>query len=799
MLVPVSWLKDYVDIDDISVKELEERLIMSGSNTETVVEIAKDVEGVVTGKILKITQHPNADKLVITKVDVGNQVVQIATGATNINEGDYIPVALPGAKLPGGLKIKKSKLRGEISNGMLCSPEELGFSENVVPKESKNGIFILNGEFELGKDIKEVLDLNDHIIEFEITPNRPDCLSIVGMARETAATFDLNLNYPNIKIDKEDDSIQEYTSIEVRDTDLCPRYAVRVVKDIKIEPSPIWMQIKLMKAGVRPINNIVDITNYVMLEFGEPLHAFDLDKLKENRIIVRRAKKGEKIKTLDGVERKLDDSSLVIADADRPVAIAGIMGGEDTEVTKTTKTILLEGANFEKTSIRNTSRNIGLRTEASSKFEKGIDPNIVVKALNRTCQLIEELGAGKVVEGTIDTYENKLESNHVDVRPDRINELIGINISKNDINNILNRLELMVEEKKDKLIVKVPTFRQDIKQEIDIVEEIARIYGYDKIESTLPKGTTWGARTNAQEIEYFTKNLLNSLGFNEISTYSFGSPSALDMININEDSFLRKTIELINPLGEEYSVMRTTLIPNMMDVLTRNYNRNVSNVMAFELGKIFIPHDIPVNTLPVEKKVLTIGMYGKEMDFFSIKGVVCSLLNRLGINDYGFEPEMNHPTFHPGRCATITYGNHILGSIGEIHPDVMENYGIGIRTYVADIDFNILLQLTRLDKIYKPLPKYPAISRDIALLVEEKIYSKEIEDIIIENGGTLLEKCELFDIYRGKQIPDDHKSMAYSLTFRSNERTLTDEEISKIYEKILVKLEENLGAELRQI
>ncbi len=798
MLVPVNWLKDYVDIKDIPVNELEEKMIMSGSNTETVTKVAKDVEGVVIGKIIEIKKHPNADKLVVTKVDVGqDETIQIVTGADNINEGDIVPVALHGAKLPGGLKIKKGKLRGEVSNGMLCSAEELGFAESVVPKESKNGIFILNGNYTLGEDIHSALGLDDYVIEFEITPNRPDCLSMIGMARETAATFDLKLNYPDIKIKNEVDNIKNYASVEVKDPDLCRRYAVKVIKDVTIKQSPMWLQLKLMKAGVRPINNIVDITNYVMLEYGQPLHAFDLDKLNKNQIIVRRAKEGEKIVTLDGVERTLKGENLVIADASRPVALAGIMGGEDTEVTEETKTILLESANFNKTNIRSSSRGIGLRSEASSRFEKGVDPNIAKLALDRTCQLIEELEAGIIVEGTIDIYDNKLEKHEIVARPKRVNYLIGIDLKTDEIVNILERLELKVDLESDKLKISVPTFRQDLQAEIDIVEEVARIYGYNIIGSTLPKGANWGARTNAQEIEYYTKNVLNSLGLNEISTYSFVSPKSVDMINIPEESFLKRFVKLINPLGEEYSVMRTTLIPNMLEVLARNYKKKVKNAHAFEIGKIFIPKDIPVTNLPIEKKMLTIGMYGEDIDFFSIKGIVCNLFERLGIEKYDFEPEKNHLTFHPGRCATIGFGNHILGTIGEVHPDVLERYGIDGRAYIADIDFNILLQITSLEKTYRQLPKYPAISRDIAIVVKEEVYAKKIRDIIRENGGKLLENLELFDVYKGKQIPDGYKSMAYGLRFRAEDRTLTDEEVNKIYDKILDELKKQVNAELR--
>jgi len=797
MLVPVNWLKDYVNIEEISIKELDERLVMSGSKTEGIKTFSEEIEGVVTGRIVEINSHPNADKLLITKVDVGTEIIQIVTGATNLKEGDIIPVALAGAKLPGGLKIKKGKLRGEISNGMLCSAEELGFPDNVVPKESKDGIFILNGDFELGVDILEVLDLKDSVIEFEITPNRSDCLSMIGMARETAATFNLNLKYPSIEIKEEVDDIKDYTSIEVLDKDLCPRYSARIIKDIKIQPSPSWMQIKLMKAGVRPINNIVDITNYVMLEYGEPLHAFDIDKLEENRIVVRRARKGEEIKTLDGVVRKLSEDVLVIADGKRPVGIAGIMGGEDSEVTKNTKAILVEAACFDKTSIRNSSRSLGLRTEASSRFEKGIDPNIVTVALERTCQLIEALGAGKVVKGTLDIYRDIRTNNTISVRPKRINKLIGIKLDTEEIIDILERLELKVEKKEELLEVTIPTFRSDLEQEIDIVEEVARIYGFDIIKSTLPPGTNWGGRTNAQEIEHYTKNILNALGLNEISTYSFVSPKVYDQINLPGDSFYRNALKLINPLGEEYSIMRTTLVPNMLEVLSRNYNRNVSRAMAFELGRVFIPKELPIKELPIEKNLLVLGMYGDKIDFYTIKGILCNLFDKLGIKGYSFEPEKNHTTFHSGRCATVVYGNHILGTIGEVHPDVLENYGFDDRVYIADVDFNIVLQITRLERYYSPLPKFPAITRDIAIVVKEDIYAKEIEDIIKANGKPLLEKVELFDIYRGKQIPEGHKSMAYSLTFRASDRTLKDEEVNKVYDKILENLKDTIKAKLR--
>ncbi|WP_432663942.1 phenylalanine--tRNA ligase subunit beta [Wukongibacter baidiensis] len=797
MLVPVSWLKDYVDIDNIPIEELEEKLILSGSNTEGVQKVIEDAKKIVIGKIVEIKKHPNADKLVIPMVDIGEEVIQIVTGAENINVGDYVPVALVGSRLPGGIKIKRGKLRGEVSNGMLCSAEELGFGDSVIPKDMKDGILILNGEYTLGEGIEEALGLNDHVIEFEITPNRPDCLSMLGMARETSATFDLATKYPEINIKEEVEDINDYISAEVEDKDLCRRFVGRVVKDIKIEPSPTWLQLRLMKAGVRPISNIVDITNFVMLEYGQPLHAYDLNTLTGGKIIARRAKKDEVTTTLDGAERKLDEEVLVIADAKDTIGIAGIMGGEDTEISDNTKTIFIEAAHFNKKNIRTSSRKIGLRTEASARFEKGIDPNVAEAAADRACQLIEELGAGKVVKGKIDIYDDKLEGWSIEVRPERINSLLGTKLSSEEISDILRRLELSVEKKEEKLLVGIPTYRQDLLKEIDIVEEVARIYGYNVIEATLPKGATWGAKTNAQVIEDYTKGALNSLGLNEITTYSFVSPKSLDLINTPEDSFLRRNIKLLNPLGEEYSIMRTTLVPNMLDVLARNYKRNVSEALAFELGNTFIPREIPVTSLPIEKKVLTLGMYGEDIDFFSIKAIVWELLNKLGIEKCVMEPEKNHSLFHPGRCGNIVYGNHILGTIGEVHPDILENYGFSNRVYVADIDFNILLQITRIDTIYKPLPKYPSTSRDMALIVKEEIYSKEIEDIINNNGGDILETCTLFDVYRGKQISEGNKSMAYSLTFRAKDRTLTDEEVNKVFDKMLEELSQKLSAELR--
>ncbi len=797
MLVPLKWLKEYVNIDDININTLSDGMIMSGSNIETVETLGEDMDKVVVGKILEITSHPNADKLVITKVDIGSEVIQIVTGATNIKEGQYVPIVLAGGFLPGGLKIKKGKLRGEESNGMMCSAKELGIPDKVVPVKQRDGIFILDREYPLGQDIREVMGLKGHIIEFEITSNRPDCLSILGIARETAATFNKPFGYPQISL-KEEAGDKNLAEIEVLNNDLCKRYVARTVTDVKIEESPLWLQIKLMEAGMRPINNIVDITNYVMLEMGQPLHAFDLSTVAENRIIVKNAQDGDSFITLDGASRKLDSSMLMINDGEKAVGIAGVMGGENSEITDETKTILLESANFDADSIRKTSKKLSLRTEASSRFEKGIDPNICLDAANRVCQLIEELGAGKVVKNIIDIYPQKIEEKEIKIRPSRVNELLGTNIDKTHIKEIFTRLEIQSEIVEETIIAKAPTFRLDLLEEIDFVEEVARIYGFDNLPVTLPKGNTQGAKTNGQIIEDYTKNILNSVGFSEILTYSFVSPKGLDKIATPEDSFLRRTIRLINPLGEETSTMRTTMMPNMLEVMARNYNRGVEEVKAFELGRVFLPKELPVTNLPIEKLSLSMGMYGGKNDFFVMKGAIVALIDKLGVDECKFIPEKNHSSFHPGRCASIQYGNHILGVFGEVHPDVGDNYGVDIRFYLAELDFNLIMQLAKLERVYKGLARYPAISRDIALVVKEDIYVNEIEEIIKENGKKLLEKIELFDVYQGKQIQEGYKSVAYKLIYRAEDRTLTDEEVGVIHDKIINELNKKLDATLRE-
>lgn len=796
MLVPVSWLKDYVDID-IDAKELANKLTMSGSHVDSLIDKDKGIKKVVVGKIKKIIKHPNADNLVITTTDVGDTELQIVTGAKNIKEGDYIPVALVGARLPGGIKIKKGKLRGEVSEGMMCSMSELGIDQQCIPEDEKHGIHILNKEYPLGTDIKDVLNLKGHVIEFEITPNRPDCLSIVGMAREAAATLNKKMNIREINIEKEAGDIKEYLEgVQIIDNDLCKRYYAKVVKNVKIGPSPAWMQSRLIDCGMRPINNIVDITNYVMLEYGQPLHAFDAKMIADKKIIVRRAKDNEEITTLDNAKRKLNNSMLVIADNQKAVALAGIMGGENSEITSDTNAIIIESANFNGRNIRLSAKELGLRTEASSRFEKDLDAGLSEIACLRVCQLIEMLGAGEVVKGHYDACDDKFEEKIVVLNPANANKLLGSEIRTDKMLEILNSLELKSELKDGIIHSIVPSFRQDINIEADLIEEVGRIYGYHNIETKPLIGTlTKGEKSTLRTIEDLIKDFLTGVGLNEITTYSFISPKAYDKICLPEGSIKRNSVKLLNPLGEDYSVMRTTLIPNVMEVLSRNYKYGVEKASIYEIGKLFIPKG-EVVSLPYEASTVTLGMYGKG-DFYQLKSVVDLLLSRLGIEGYEYEPEKQHKSFHPGRTGNIIKSNHVLGIIGEIHPNVLSNYGMKERVYIAELDIEMLALLSNMNKKYKELPKYPAITRDIALVVNDDIMVKEIEKVIIENGNKLVESVTLFDIYKGSQIQADKKSVAYSIKYRSYEKTLTDEDITSVHQKILDALADKLDAKLR--
>ncbi|MCT4508810.1 MAG: phenylalanine--tRNA ligase subunit beta [Tepidibacter sp.] len=792
MLVPVKWIREYVDID-MNTQEFADKMTMTGSKVEKVEYFGADIEKVAVGKILEITQHPNADKLIVTKVDIGSEVIQIVTGAKNVKEGDLIPVALVGAKLPGGIKIKKGKLRGELSQGMMCSSEELGIPFSMIEENKRDGIYVLDEEYELGADVKEVLGINDALIEFEITSNRPDCLSVLGIAREAAVTIGKELKYPNIEV-KESDDVGKF-NINIEEEALCRRYATRIIKDVKIEASPYWMQRRLIEAGIRPISNIVDITAYVMLELGQPLHAFDLEKLESDTILVRRAKNKEQCTTLDGIERTLDSDMLLITNGEKPVAIAGVMGGENSKVSDNTKTILLESANFDADSIRRTSKKLNLRTDASSKYEKGIDVNLVETAINRAAQLIEELNAGTVLKGIVENYNIPVKEQKITVRPQRINKLLGENIPLNQFIEILESLEFKCELVEDKVEITVPSFRLDMTEEADVLEEIARIYGYENIPSKMLYGdNTMGLQTVEQLFEEGIKNSLVSMGLNEILTYSFVSPRGVDKINIPEHSIKRNFIKIKNPLGEETSVMRTTLLPNMLDVSARNNSRKVEEFAAFEIGNTFMPMD---EIMPVERKSLCISMYKDSIDFFHMKGIVEELFKNIGFENYEVLPEKNHTTFHPGRCANIAYNDNIVGVFGELHPDVLENYDINKRVYAAEFDFELLLTYAKDEKLYRALPKYPAMTRDIALLIKDEVYVKEIEDIITKNSQGLVESFKLFDVYKGEQIEEGHKSVAYSLVYRSKDKTLTDEEVNKVHENILKQLSEQINANLR--
>jgi phenylalanyl-tRNA synthetase beta chain len=793
MLIPVNWLKDYVDINK-DIQSLAETMTMSGTMVELILESGQVIDKVVVGRVKEIKPHPNADKLVLGLVDVGERVVQLVTGAKNVKAGDLIPVALDGAVLPGGVEIKAGKIRGEDSEGMMCSALELALDLNNLPKEQQEGIYILKGEYTPGTDIRDVLNLNEKVLDVDITTNRPDCLSMIGVAREVGAVLGVPCRMPDTRIKAAKGNIKDYLKgIKIQEPDMCYRYLGRVIDNITIKPSPQWMQKRLIQAGMRPINNIVDITNYVMLELGQPMHAFDLEKVGGRQIIVRRAGDGETIVTLDGKERILDKNDLVIADENVPVGIAGVMGGEYSEITSDTKTILLESATFNGYNVRQTCKKLGLWSEASSRFVRGVYQDLAGIAADRAAMLMQELGAGEVVGGVIDVYPNPSKPYYLEVGADKINRLLGINLPAVRMKEMLERLGMDVEENEGNLCITVPTFRQDVKLDYDIAEEIARLYGYNNIPKTVMSGS-WvlGTKSRKEKITETVKDVLCGCGLYEISTYSFESPSVFDRINLPEGDPLRKTITIQNPLGEEYSIMRTTLLPAMLNVISLNYNRGIQKAGFYEIAPRFLPRDIPLKELPDEKPTIALGMYGDE-DFFSIKGRVEALLMELGITTYEFK-RMQNPSYHPGRTAQVTVDGEYLGLIGGIHPDVLENYEIGTRVYAGELDFNLLLEKADSAVTYSPLPRYPSINRDIALLVDKDIPAGAVEKVIRIAGGDLVEQIRLFDVYTGAQIPEGKKSIAYSLTLRSAERTLTEQEAGEEMERILEELARQTGA-----
>ncbi len=793
MKVAKSWLNEFVDISDITPKQYADALTMSGTMVEGFEELGAELENVVTGKILEIAKHENADSLVVCQLDVGAEKLQIVTGAKNVKVGQIVPVALHGSKLAGGVCIKKGKLRGVVSEGMLCSHEELGITVEDLGYEPEYGILILPEDTKVGIDIKEVFGLNETVIEFEITSNRPDCQSVLGLAKETAVTFDRPITLHKPVAEGNSENVADTVKVDVLDKQYCPRYCARMVKNVKIGPSPDWMVKRLKASGIRSINNIVDITNYLLLEYGQPMHAFDLRDVCGNHIIVRRAEDGEKITTLDEAERTLDSSMLVIADENRAVAVAGVMGALNSEVKNDTTTVLFESANFDGASVRVTAKKLGLRTEASAKYEKGLDANTTAEAVDRACELVELLGCGEVVGGMIDVCGELPKPRTLKLRPEKINAFLGADIDTEFMISTLEKLEISVN--RDTMEVTIPTLRLDIESEADLAEEIVRIYGYNNIESTLMSGAiTTGGKNAAQKMEDKIKSVLVAEGMYEIMTYSFTSPTIFDKLRIPADSEKRNVVVITNPLGEENSIMRTTTLASMMEILARNYNQRNEDAQLFEIAKIYEP--IAGEQLPKETNIVTLGAYG-DGDFYTLKGSVEELFAILGIANYKFRPESENPTYHGGRCARITIGGKEAGFIGQAHPSVVKNYGMDCACYLAEISFDAIFENASAVKTYKKLPKYPAVSRDIAMLVDDEVLAGDIYDIIEKAGGKLLTDITLFDVYKGAQIPEGKKSMAYSVTLRAEDRTLTEEEINKVMQKILRSLEANAGAKLR--
>lgn len=796
MNLSMKWLSDYIK-KEIPIKEYCHGMTMSGSKVEGYEIEGEEISNVVVGKVLSVTPHEDSDHLLICQIDVNKEeAIQIVTGASNISAGDIVPVALDGSTLPDGKKIKKGKLRGVESYGMLCSLGELKLTTHDFPYAIEDGIFVIQEDCEIGQDIQTAIGLNDISVEFEITSNRPDCLSVIGLARETAATFDTNytVNAPIFSSNSED--INNSLKITVENKDLCKRYCAGLVKNVRVEPSPRWMRERLRASGVRPINNFVDITNYVMLEYGQPMHAFDLRYVDNAEIIIRNAKSGEKIITLDGIERTLSEDMLVIADSNKPIGIAGVMGGELSGVMNDTNTVIFESAYFKPTSIRKTAKKLGLRTDASARFEKGLDTNSAMSALNRAFELVEQLGAGEIVGGIIDKDYIDKTPKTIDFDSKWINCFLGTDIPEVDMIKYLTSLGFIVKNNK----VTVPSFRIDVEGKADIAEEVARIYGYNNIPSTAFRGV---AQSQLTPIQKFTNRILSgmvSLGCYEIATYSFISPKYFDKINLPEVSALRNTITIANPLGEETSIMRTTTIPSMLEILSRNYNNRNDKAKFFEVGKEYIP--TTPDTLPEELLRLTIGLYGDNADFYELKGIIIALLDNLGIED--FELVRCHENykfdeasaFHPGRSAVIVKDGLAFGIFGEVHPSVIDNYEIDAKTYVAKLNVPEMMEIAKTEITYKPLPKYPATTRDLSLVCDDEIPVANIEKIIKKAVGQTLEKVTLFDVYKGKQIEQGKKSVSYSISMRSHEGTLTDEQADIAMNRVLKSLAE-MGAELR--
>ena len=804
MNTSLSWIKTYVPDLDVTAQEYTDAMTLTGTKVEGFTELDADLDKIVIGQIDKIEKHPDADKLIICQVNIGTESVQIVTGAPNVKEGDKVPVVLDGGRVagghdgkmtPGGIKIKKGKLRGVESFGMMCSIEELGSTREMYPEAPEYGIYIFPEDAVVGESAVKALGLDDVVFEYEITSNRVDCYGVLGIAREAAATFQKKFCPPIVEVKENDEKASDYVKVTVEDPELCPRYCARVVKNVKIGPSPKWMQRCLASNGIRPINNLVDITNYVMEEFGQPMHAYDLDTIANQEIVVRRAGKDEKFVTLDGQERIMDENVLMICDGEKAVGIAGIMGGENSMITDDVKTVLFEAACFDGTSIRLSSKRIGLRTDASGKFEKGLDPNNAQAAIDRACQLMEELGAGEVVGGMVDVCSETREPSRVKFEPEKINKLLGTSLTKEEMIDYLGRVELAYDEKTDEIVA--PTFRQDIHCNADVAEEVARFYGYDKIPMTLPTGeATTGKLPFKLRIQEVARDIAEYCGFSEGMSYSFESPKVFDKLCIPEDSDLRKVITISNPLGEDYSIMRTSTLNGMLASLSTNYNRRNKDVRLYELGNIYLPKSLPVTELPDERTMFTLGMYGKG-DFFDMKGVCEEFFEKIGMKKkVTYDPNSGKPFLHPGRQANMIYKGKVVGYLGEVHPAVADNYSIGEKAYIAVIDILDVLEFAGFNHKYTGIAKYPAVTRDLSLVVPHAVLAGQIEEIFDQRGGNILESYQLFDIYEGAQIEKGFKSMAYSLVFRAHDKTLGENEISAAMKKIMNGLN-GLGIELR--
>ncbi|MCB5576123.1 MAG: phenylalanine--tRNA ligase subunit beta [Dorea sp.] len=806
MNTSLSWIKAYVPDLDVTAQEYTDAMTLTGTKVEGFEKMDADLDKIVVGQIDKIEKHPDADKLIICQVNIGTESIQIVTGAPNVKEGDKVPVVLdggrvagghePGQRVAGGIKIKKGKLRGVESNGMMCSIEELGSNRDMYPDAPEYGIYIFPEDTEVGADAIEVLGLHDVVFEYEITSNRVDCYSVVGIAREAAATFHKEFCPPVVTATGNDEDVNDYIKVTVKNTDLCPRYCARVVKNIKIAPSPEWMQRRLASVGIRPINNLVDITNYVMEEYGQPMHAYDLDTIANHEIIVRTAEADEKFTTLDGQERQMDEDVLMICDGEKSIGIAGIMGGENSMITDNVKTMLFEAACFDGTNIRKSSKRVGLRTDASGKFEKGLDPNNAQAAIDRACQLIEEMGAGEVVGGMVDVYGKKKEPVRVPFDPEAINNLLGTEIAEEDMLGYFKKIDLEYDKEKREVIA--PTFRHDLFRMADLAEEVARFYGYDNIPTTLPRGeATTGKLSFKLRVEEIARDIAEFCGFSQGMTYSFESPKVFDKLLLPEDSPLRQTVDIVNPLGEDYSVMRTTSLNGMLTSLATNYNRRNKNVRLYELGNVYLPKALPLTELPEERMQFTLGMYG-DGDFFSMKGVVEEFFEKVGLHKKEtYDPNAGKTYLHPGRQANIIYDGTVVGYLGEVHPDVADNYGIGTRAYIAVIDMPEIVKKATFDRKYTGIAKFPAVTRDISMVMPKEILVGQVEEVIEKKGGAYLESYALFDIYEGEQIKKGFKSVAYSIVFRAKDKTLEEAEITSAMNKILEGLEA-LGIELRK-